>query len=349
MALHWATAFAIGGVSQNYIDSGWYPVDGGFTWNSTYATRTPLCGYGGMTQGLYQTAAIYDCSSPIFPRGELAEGIVQYHLYSTSNNGNYRFGFVTAEHDSQIGWILLQLDVTDFGFCRLRISQKWWNGGSWTTNADVYVDNLTFSQYSWHTIALGTDSGRIYVSVDGNIEDVCADPRSETLTRVYMAHQGIATGVTVWDTYAAATMTDVHWAPCLRPDADATDGSWSASAGSDLYAMVDETSINTADYDTTTTNPDTLRFSVNSADIDASWNPSTIYGVALQVSARGDGTISDQEATIHEGADDAYGTVTGLDTTTRMTASELFLLQADASTAWDVTAIDAHEYGVRAS
>lgn len=91
-------------------------------------------------------------------------------------------------------------------------------------------------------------------------------PSSGTVTLypdLTFTHEGAADGVWPWQyrlyedgvSQGVATVTDSFGvvAQYARPTSDVSAGTWTASSGSDLYAMLDETVASDADYITTTT------------------------------------------------------------------------------------------------
>lgn len=90
-------------------------------------------------------------------------------------------------------------------------------------------------------------------------------PSSGTVTLypdLTFTHEGAADGVWPWQyrlyedgvSAGVATVTDSFGvvAQYARPTSDVSAGTWTASSGSDLYAMLDETVASDADYITTT-------------------------------------------------------------------------------------------------
>ena len=156
------------------------------------------------------------------------------------------------------------------------------------------------------------------------------------------------TCATVWDSAGDNALTVVKWMGAMRPKADDTDGSFLNQSGSavDMYQSVDELSLLTSSHVTTTTDPDEVRFTVDSTDIDAAWTPTAIIGVLVTASVRGDGVLNSARVVIEEGAVQLYGGAEATDADTSISPSRLFLTQADGVSGWDAANIDSHSFGV---
>lgn len=357
MTLHWATAFAVGGSATNYTDSGWTLVGvDADDMRNTGNPRQPLCGYGGQAF-CANLASSETFRTPAFPQGALSDGLVQIHFrLDTAGDGN-----IFALYSGSTVVLRLTTLSANTGAGVGRTPLLIFNVDSARDTAAL-VDrgntSIPFNSYSWHVLtiryATGAVTNTIEVSIDGENEVLTAiatNPYAGTWDSIYITGVSITSGITVWDSAGDDAQTVTYWMPYLRPSDDATDGSWTNQAGSavNLYESVNDATISTADYVTTTTNPDTVRFDLNPNDIDASWNPATIAGCAVWPSGRGDGTINQSEVTCHSATPaDSYGTIQTTTTTTKMNFNDVFALDPDGA-AFTAASIGTHEWGVRAT
>jgi len=360
MALHWAWACGICGEEQNYGDSGWaYETAAFFKPNFTFTTapppRQPLAGYGGMNKGIRANGG-YFWTTPVWPQGALTDGVIQLHFYVLQGNTNARIRLLNAADVILLELRLIAPTSTSNNFTFEVFSSE---GGTATSRGTLttYVN-----ANSWHTLAIrfkpGTSGGYISVSLDGHVDNLVVNgnvgatsPWAKLKWDWVGGFYSYVTGISVWDSAADAALTTPYWIPSLRPVADSNIGSWTdqASGTSNLYATVDEDPISTADYCTTTTDPDEIRFTVETDNIDANWAPATIEGVSVIGSMRGDGVLNTGQPVIDDGSNNLLGTSQTTDAETSAGVNDVFPLQADASTPWTKAALETHSFGVRAS
>lgn len=360
MAIYWGWGFSIGGSAQNYRDSGWIM---NADWNMAYTgaplPRLPPPNLGGYTYGMLITSYAV-VVTPVFPNGALADGIAQLQRYHDVrdyiDSGNRYLSLCKAD-----GTVLLELRPTTSG------------AGVFLSTLSVYsgeplayrgVTTGLIRQGTWQTIAVrfepgGAGVGNISVTIDDVTDNIVVNADVGTLsnwsrvgvTNGYAFYGCIITGYSVWDSAADTGLTIPEWGPVLRPDADVVDGAWLNQAGSgvNMYQSIDEVPISTADYITTTTDPDTASFGVSTATISAAWAPDVIDGIVVIGSMRGGSGLSTGEVMIDDGAAGLlYGATLALDAETSC-CNDVFTTQGDGVTAWDKAAVDSHSFGIRAS
>jgi len=157
-------------------------------------------------------------------------------------------------------------------------------------------------------------------------------------------HYILVDSVIVYDSLTDPGEVD-HFIQGLRPNADNTDGSFSPSSGSDIYAVIDDGS--STDYAESTTDPDTVLVDVESrADIDAGWDPPTVVGVGTVGMCRGD--AGNGNAIVRHGSTSDTGANFALSVNPSM-SHVIAAVNPDTSSAWTSAELDAVIGGYTAS
>jgi len=364
MSLHWAWSFGASGGLQDYFDSGWDADTTGSLVNPNLSgsplPRQPEGGSGGMTKGCGVFTG-YFMHSPPFPRGALSDGQAQYHWQHLNTNTGIRILRLLAAD----GAYLLELrPTTNDNTSTLTVYSG--EGVSALTSRGTTTATVTEGQ--WHVIAVrfkkGTSGGEIAVSIDGVSETIVSNGNTGvTSDWARIGCQGggsnwcYFTGITVWDDGPNDdALTVTRWIGTLRATSDDTDGSWlneSASA-TDLYLSTREDPIDpTTTYCKTVTDPDEVRFGVDTTDatygFGSSWSPDTVDGVSVSAFMQGDGGLMGGRTVIDDGVNNLQGTLATTGAGPSMGVSDTFATQADGSSSWSKAALDSHTYGVRAS
>jgi hypothetical protein len=156
---------------------------------------------------------------------------------------------------------------------------------------------------------------------------------------------------TVWsDPATDPALTIPQWAAKITPDTDAAAGSFTASTGADLFAMVDEAVYSASDYiETTTTPDDTMRLTGDTDQVNAAWAPAAIAGVVGYAAVRGDGALNSAQIAWSSGGTAALGSATATSTSV-VTVTDVLAVDPNTGAAFaNVAAIDALQFGIKAS
>lgn len=128
----------------------------------------------------------------------------------------------------------------------------------------------------------------------------------------------------------------------LRPDADTAQKDWTASAGSDNYAMLDDTTFGSTDFVSTITAGDKDYYTCS----DLSFDPANIFAVqATTLAKKDDATTRTFRSNIKSSATEANGETRGLSTSYSVYA-DIFETNPDGSVAWDQTSVNAVQVGI---
>jgi hypothetical protein len=123
----------------------------------------------------------------------------------------------------------------------------------------------------------------------------------------------------------------------LRPSADTATKDWTASTGTDNYAMVDDAQIDTTDYvqGITAGNKDYYALA------DLSFNPNNIYAVnAIAFVKKDDATTRTYRTNIKSSSTEGHGATRGL-TSSFVLYSDIFETDPNGSAAWTQSAVNA--------
>lgn len=356
MALHWAWAFAIDGSYTDYVNSSW-TLTGVPNMASTAAMpRNPPPGYGGMTRSVYMSS-YNGFRTATFPQGSLADGIVQFNYYRAVQGDFEPLSEVVFSLYSSADVLLLQIRPTSTGTMGASTLTVYSGEGVMVSRG---VTTELLRRGTWHTIGvrLQIGVGQIDVTIDGvSALSLAGDTQVASnwaKIQCLAGYYGTAvTGFSVWDNPADDALTVPRFIPSLRPVRDVDDGAWVNTAVPpdqvNLYAYVDEDPPSTADYITTTTDPDEVHLGLETDDINANWAPSAIDGVEVIPMMRGDGTLNAGQAAIDDGVNNLLGTIQATNLSSSFLPNDMFPLQADGVTAWTKAALESNSFGVRAS
>lgn len=144
---------------------------------------------------------------------------------------------------------------------------------------------------------------------------------------------------TFWDSAADdPSRTAIYVLPAL-PNADVSTTGWTSTGGNFFSQLSDG---NDATYAQSTVTPTTGNLQIgceSRADIDPNFTGGTIYGVGLQASAKGDGSLTGVEVGLDSGGSTA--TTSGYSTTTTGTWTyHLSLTDPNTGAAWTGAAFD---------
>lgn len=362
MALHWSWSFSIGGSAQNYLDSGWQ-TPGNLAVNFNYTAAPlplhPSSGVGGMTHAVSLGQFGNFVTAP-FPRGDLADGIVQFRLFYDNT--------VTPDVDDRL-LRLYAADETTILF-ELRptanaspttLTAYSGQGAGLLLSRGVTVG--TISKNQWHTLAVRFKpagvNGYISISIDRAVEHLVVNAAVGATSNwaCIAAYQDLAgggrhqTGYVVFDDPMDDALENEYWTASLKPTADAAIGTFTTEAGGvvNLFTSASKLTIGTV-TNCWSVAASELRFTVTPADVGAGWNPSIIAGVNVIASVRASYGLRSTNVVIDDGVSSDTGTVlTNLDSETSVVSSDVFALQADGVTAWDLPALSAHSFGYEAA
>jgi hypothetical protein len=349
MALHWAWSFDVRGTNQQYSDAGWSV--GGGQMISAFA-RHPLVGFGGADYSVLRNSSTHFYVTPAFPKGALADGKFKFHVYATSWSTGQYFSLL----DSTGTKTLLAIYPSVASGVSSTFDVYAQEGGALVlrgTTTGVLNTN------TWHTIEIrfkpAGAAGEIQISLnEGTPETIVAagavgatSPWARFATNGLNGVNTYTNMLTAWD--SAADTTTNRWVATLRPVSDVAVGSYLNELGSgvNVYQSVDEAVPSTADYATSTTALDTIKFGVATSNIDPTWAPTTIDGVSVVCMARGELALNSAHPVLGKAASsDVLGTVQTTDANSSFGVNDVFTVQADAS-AWSVAGLNAGQYGMR--
>jgi hypothetical protein len=362
MALVWAFSGDLTGHRTPLLTSGWtlyhLYADTAHNYGDIYATaRHPLVGYGGASYAL----RVY-CSpgSPFRAAIEtpntaftaLADGVVGFHWWRNDDDDGYGTGGFFIKSG---GVEVVRLKVSSAGVVSVYVYET-------ATSALVLqftctpLWTISTTKYFGVRYKAGA-SGEIEVSIDGGAADTATGAYHtgawDTLRWDLYGYGGTRYiwMPTVWSSAADPALTIPQWVAKITPDADAAAGSFTASTGTDLFAMVDEAAYSATDYiETTTTPDDTMRLTGTSAtSVNAAWAPAAIAGVVGYAAVRGDGALNAAQIAWSSGGTGALGSTVATSTSV-VTVTDVLTVDPNTSAAFaNVAAIDALQFGVKAS
>lgn len=188
----------------------------------------------------------------LFDASNLADNL---YLYSTSNAAAGYFRHGSGTRSIQFG------QTSDLVFGKTMSISVTYDGSSLTNLPIGYINGKVVTSSSWDApnsggvlnpdnICIGnrpTDNARVF---DGTIF------LALRWNRILSACENMSIAQNPWQIFEPYTVFDnipfgIVTAQYARPTSDASAGTWTASSGSDLYAMLDETTANDADYITT--------------------------------------------------------------------------------------------------
>jgi len=358
MALVWAFSADLTGTIAPLVNSGWAfaPTSWPYAVTTIVASgRHPLSGYGGADYAIstyandpYLIGYAYT-PNPAFTA--LPDGIVGFHMWN-STNANVSFAHPAFEIYS-LGTAVVKLVPDGLGYLDVSVHDGTSYALEFTTSILLPVSTSAYIAVRYKP----GPSGAIAVYINGiSAGSSTGSYHTGSWDRLGWHRRGMA-GTrmiwmpTVWDAPATdPALTAVQWVAKITPDADATAGSWSASTGSDLYAMIDETTYSASDYVTTTTTPDDEYRCTGSwtTSINAAWAPAAINGVVGYAAVRGDSLLNASEIAWSSGGTAAHGTTTTT-TSTVIAIMDTLAVNPNGSAAWTTTMLNTLQFGVKVS
>jgi hypothetical protein len=243
--------------------------------------------------------------------------------------------------------------------CRVKVladrSIEVWTGDTLTLRSVSALSLPVAASYIAIRFKTGA-SGRVDVAIDGtsvttgtiNVGTTASWDQIQWYTSDKYAWWWMPT---VWDDPATDTaLTATKWLTRIAPSADAAAGGWTGSNGGTITADIDEIQHSAADYASTTTDPDEFRCDVSStASINANWTPGAIHGVVCHSVMKGEGGLTASQNAVKSGSTTAYSAAVS-NTTTSQIRTSVQTTDPATSAAWaNKAAIDAAEFGVKAS
>jgi len=129
----------------------------------------------------------------------------------------------------------------------------------------------------------------------------------------------------------------------LRPDGDSSPLQWTPSTGSTHYTLVDEASLNTADYVSNGTPGDRDQYTMSDLTVDAA----IIHAVAHNVIAdKDDAGDRELKTYVKSGASEAVSAVRYLAAGTPLNWQQIVEVDPATSSTWSSAGVDAMEVGV---
>ena len=130
------------------------------------------------------------------------------------------------------------------------------------------------------------------------------------------------------------------------PDGDGNYTEWTPSTGTTHYTLVDETTPNTSDYNSSGTSGqrDTYAF----AALPSVVGTPTVYGVAVNAACLKDdaGAVNNWRAMVRSSSTDANGATSFAPSTSQEIQQTIFETDPNGSIAWTQTSVNAAEFGV---
>jgi len=350
MALHWAWSFDVRGTNQQYNDAGW-SVPGGWVLVQAF-TRQPLSGFGGADYSALRNASGTFYMTPVFPKGTLTDGKFKFHVYASSwNTSQY---FALTDSTGTLTLLALYPATTSGASTAFNVYSQ--EGGSLILRGTT---TGTLNTNTWHTIEIrfkpNGATGEIQVSFnEGTPESIVAagavgatSPWGRFTSNGISGINTYTNMLTAWDN-ASDTVAN-RWVATLRPISDVVVGSYlnELGSGTNVYQSVNEAVPSPTNYATTTTALDTIKFGVNTSNIDPTWAPTAIDGLSVVCMARGELALNSARPVLGKAASaDVLGTVQTTDANSSFGVNDVFTVQADAA-AWSVVGINAGQYGMR--
>jgi hypothetical protein len=253
----------------------------------------------------------------------------------------------------------LYVRLYKLGSVQARVDIAFASGASYIYRGDgsSSLATATFTNVGGHYIEIEAncdDSGRIRVWLDRAADSA---PFLDTGAAVDTQQQATS-GFDQVSWYATGnnsrladvlvlTSTDgriAHEAFCIvtRPTGDGTTCDLTPSSGADNYAMVDETSPSTADYNETTVSGDLDRYTYGALP----YTPQNVLCISPVVYVARDGTITQARTTIDSGGTTDDGTYQAVGSAGSYRAIiESYPSNPDTSTDWTETTVNAVEAG----
>jgi hypothetical protein len=298
-------------------------------------------------------ASIQWLLTPTFLKGTLSDGAVQVHCY-IATVANVNNSSILKLMDSSGTIPILEIYINTTG----PVVEVW--SDNHTNLLGTVTDGLPRNTWFVLTVRCKVSAtvGIVEVLVNGvqkfygaNVDTGTTNwgrVRIGTITTDNANH--LFTGLTIWTDAAddAATGTTM-WMAHSKPLSDSLTNNWTKSAGGTFYGTVDEATFSSTDYDSTTTQDAEIRFGIDPDNIHASWEPEVIYGVLVQAGVRGEGILVSGQVAIDDGGNNDLGTLAPTGAVASLGVSDVFPLQADGLTGWDVASLGGHSYGVKVS
>ena len=335
------------GNTTGYGASGWTRVASGANCDITSSPCHPVVGYGGAEKAFRLKCDNFPSKwaywmSPAF--SALADGVIGFHAYR--NNDQTEF-FSLYSGSTQV----VRLDVDVAGYVTVYVHDGSSLQSVMTTAAPWANGTTTYFGLRYKPGA----SGEVSLTMEGALSTATGSYHTGAWDKFkFYAKQNITMYFwmfSLWDDPADAAATTPMWVARIAPEVDDTVGGFTASTGTDLYAMVDETVYDAADYITSTTVAgDTVLFTGDTANsIDAAWAPAAIHGVSSTALVRGDGVLNQSQIAWESAAGaPVLGTTEYTSTAVRQVASTIATVPGTA-VAFDVAAVNGLKFGIKAT
>jgi hypothetical protein len=319
----------------------------GFHDISSYGNLSRRAGrYGGYAMGVVDVGTI-DRSVRLPARSESFEWTVGFDFY-----------WVTQTETDPRGFFDL-LDTAGARMFRVALAAdgtlKFYRGNGATLIGTTTTATVTSTWYHIEfQLRMNDTTGLLIVKVDG-VEEINVSA-TDTL------EAGVTTpSYWIWGSFGSATahrekrmdnliiQDELNWlgqiyAEPLTLTADTADKDWLRSTGSDNYALIDETLVNTADYVESGTVGDLDLYTLSNL----SSNPESIEFVqTLAALKMGEAGTRVLRAALKSSVSTGYGSQRGVtDTSADRFYFDRFLLDPNGSVAWTKSAVDALTAGV---
>jgi len=335
------------GSTVGYAASGWTLVNSSSTLDVISSPCHPAAGYGGAERAFRLKCNAYNfCTawmiSPAF--SALADGVIGFHAYRSSDQGGF-FSLYSG------GTQVVRLDVDAAGYITVYVHDGSSLQSVMTTTVPWTNGTTTYLGLRYKPGA----SGEVSLTAVGAVSSATGSYHTGAWDQFKLyTHNGITMYFwmfSLWDDPADAAATTPMWVARIAPEVDDTAGGFTASTGTDLYAMVDETYYDAADYITSTTVAgDTVLFTGDTTNsIDAAWAPVAIHGVSSTALVRGDGLLNQSQIAWESAAGSpALGTTEYTSTVVRQVTSTIATVPG-TSAAFDVAAVNGLKFGIKAT
>jgi len=335
------------GNTTGYVASGWTLFNGSATLDVISSPCHPAVGYGGAERAFRVGAptASYRYAYMISPAfSALTDGVIGFHAYR--NNPRSEF-FSIYSGSTQV----LRLDVDTAGYITVFVHDGSSLQSVMTTTAPWANGTTTYFGLRYKPGA----SGEVSLTVEGAVSTATGSYHTGAWDnfKLYMRYNVMMYFwmFSLWDDPTDAAATTPMWVARIAPEVDDTAGGFTASTGTDLYAMVDETYYDATDYITSTTVAgDTVLFTGDTANsIDAAWAPAAIHGVSSTALVRGDGLLNQSQIAWESAAGSpVLGTTEYTSTVVRQVTSTIATVPGTAA-AFDVAAVNGLKFGIKAT
>lgn len=300
MSLVYAQGWELGAAQGFYEGAGWSTSG---TMNTRYTTTTSEHpdGYGGGDFSLAQGEDDYIQCDGLFSCPNTCT--VNTMLYATST---FLAGEVALAMKDSNGDSVAEIRAVDAATStRLAIL----HAGVTVDTTPSYMDQGSWTRLALQYSKIGAQA-TISLYMNGILRASGSTVLTTGLTVTGLRWGAINTGNTVhdhtvvYDTTGPATLKDT-WIQGLVPNADNTNGSWTANPGGNTYDMVSDS--NDSNYMEVAS---ASAFDVQlegRTDVDAGWTDPEVVAVQVDVAAYGDGSLTDGRAEMHLGASTLVG------------------------------------------